>query len=443
MQTARSRDLLSDLAIDVAPLSPETRVSEVADLFLSEQYNNLLCLPVVEQGRVLGTISRYAIIRIFLQPFGREIFGPRPVARFLNEQPLLIDHSMDVEKASGYVRANIEHPITEDFVILEQGHYAGMGMVLSLLELMEKQVERRNRALAVANKNLKASQARLVQSEKMASLGQMVAGVAHEINTPLGYASSNIELLRDFFLRARTALESGDNLIRALLDPDTEDHQLGQVLAAAVGETESLREDRVLEDIDSLIDDSMHGLEQIGELVVSLRNFSRLDRAKIDRVNINECIDSALTIGKNIIKHRAEVILDYQDEVTLECSPSQINQVLLNILTNAAQAIEGEGKIRVRTRADDEQVIIAIRDNGCGIPDDVRRRIFDPFFTTKPVGEGTGLGLSISFQIVRQHGGTIEVSSRPGAGTEFIIRLPRRQESNDKAESRQQQGAMA
>src|SRR5690606_15752784 len=303
----------------------------------------------------------------------------------------------------------------------------GMGMVTSLLEKMEQRVAARGQALVRANQHLKASQAHLVQSEKMASLGQMVAGVAHEINTPLGYVRSNVELARDFSQRTATALIAGGNLVRTLLDERATDEEIGEHLAVATTELEAVAETGILDELGNLFDDTLHGLGEISELVVNLRNFSRLDRARVDRVNLNECLESALTIGRNLIKQKAEVVRHYGDLPEVECAASQINQVLLNILTNAAQAIDEFGEITVATRVQDEQVEISIRDNGCGMPESVRARIFDPFYTTKPVGQGTGLGLSISYQIIEQHGGAIEVSSTPGAGTEFILRLPLRQ----------------
>jgi signal transduction histidine kinase len=167
-------------------------------------------------------------------------------------------------------------------------------------------------------------------------------------------------------------------------------------------------------------------LEQINELVLGLKNFSRLDQAMTDSVSINECVNSSLLIAKTNLKNRIEVIRDLGDIPKIACAPSQINQVLLNLFTNASQAIEGEGKILVKTWADEVNVYISVQDSGKGMPPEVVAKIFDPFFTTKPVGEGTGLGLSISFQIIEQHGGRIRVASEVGRGTRFGISLPRK-----------------
>lgn len=434
---------ISDLVMQVHPLPPQMRVADVADLFLAKACANLLCLPVVSGGEPLGIVSRYDIMRVFLRQYGREVFGSRPIERFMNASPLLIEQSTNIEQASRYVRQHMRLPITEDFIVVEHGEYRGMGMVTSLLEKMEQRVAARGQALVRANRHLKASQAHLVQSEKMASLGQMVAGVAHEINTPLGYVRSNVELVSDFAARTATALVASGNLMNSLMDERATDVEISQHLAAAVAEHASVAETGILNELDSLFDDTLHGLGEISELVLNLRNFSRLDRARIDRVNLNECLDSALTIGRNLIKQKAEVVQDYGDLPPVECAASQINQVLLNILTNAAQAIEGFGVIRLQSRARDEGVEIRITDNGCGMPEAVRQRIFDPFYTTKPVGQGTGLGLSISYQIITQHGGSLAVASTPGTGTEFRLWLPQQQAAAEQAPVAERDKALA
>ncbi len=425
MNLALIRHRVGELNITVDPITPRTTIRQVADLFLSERYQQLLCLPIVEDDRVVGTISRYDIMKIFLQPYGREIFGSRPAVNFMNAEPLLIDAETDIDRAAGYVREHISHPIMEDFVVLKDNRYQGMGLVLSLLEKMEKRAESRNRALSTANERLKSSQAHLIQSEKMASLGQMVAGVAHEINTPLGYVQSNLELAVDLGQQWQSLAHASQQLITRLADPASNDSTIGKALNNAEQALRTFEDSRALEDMDTLFKDSLHGLSQISDLVVSLRNFSRLDQANRSRVSLNDCIDSALTIGRNIIKQKAEVVCDYNDEVDVECVVSQINQVLLNILSNAAQAIEGFGHIYIKTRSHPRYVDIHIRDTGRGMSASVCKKIFDPFFTTKPVGEGTGLGLSISYQIIEQHRGLITVKSVEDKGTEFVIRLPR------------------
>jgi two-component system, NtrC family, sensor kinase len=253
---------------------------------------------------------------------------------------------------------------------------------------LEEVVSERTGELRKAMEDLKANEAQLVQSEKMASLGQMVAGVAHEINTPLGYARSNVETVRDI-------VSSGP------------------------------MDEQSVQDSTSLLNDALHGLGTIGELVMSLKDFSRVDRSRTELFNVNEGLDTALKIAQNHIKGRIEVEREYGALPDIKCAPSQLNQVFLNILTNAAQAIEGDGKIRVRTRDTGKAVEIAIRDSGCGMDAEVQKHIFEPFFTTKDVGKGTGLGLSIVFKIIEDHKGKIVVNSKPGQGTEFTILLPK------------------
>lgn len=434
MNQAVSYQRVRDLAVPTEALTPGTRLKDVASLFLSEQYQSLLCLPVVSEGRVAGTISRYTIMRIFLQSYGREIYGDRPVSGFMNQDPLLIDLETDIEEASRYVHAHISNPITEDFVVIHDGRYFGMGMVLSLLELLEKRAELRNRALHAVNRRLKSSQAHLIQSEKMASLGQMVAGIAHEINTPLGYVQSNIELAADLQKHIRALTQKSQALVSALLSRPEKSTQK-TALNTTAREIHRIMDKASIDDLQTLLADSQYGLAQIGKLVGDLKNFSRIDHATMSAVNINECIDSALNIGRHIIKQKADVVLDYDEDAVAECVSSQINQVLLNILTNAAQAIEHFGKIKIKTRAQSHCVDIHILDNGRGMSESVRRKIFDPFFTTKPIGEGTGLGLSISYQIIQQHKGMIDVKSIEGKGTEFVIRLPKSQNPKHQEES--------
>jgi signal transduction histidine kinase len=180
-----------------------------------------------------------------------------------------------------------------------------------------------------------------------------------------------------------------------------------------------------------LLSDSRHGLGQISELVGDLKDFSRLDRSRSEFADLNAGLDSALKICRNMLKDRIRVVRRYGDLPAVECAPSQINQVFLNLISNAAQAIDGEGRITLQTQHERDRVVVRIRDTGCGMDAETRERIFDPLYTTKPVGEGTGLGLAICYRIVSEHGGRIIVASRPGKGTEFAVVLPVRQSDTD------------
>ncbi len=279
-------------------------------------------------------------------------------------------------------------------------------------------------------KELKESQAQLVQSEKMASLGQMVAGVAHEINTPLGYVRSNVEMVQSLFSEAENLYSVYTQLLNTLTSPEATEEDINGQLVGAAELSQSFYEDDTFGDAQALCGDMVKGLDQIAELVLNLKDFSRVDSVRVQNVSVNQCLDSVLVIGHHAIGPKIEITKEYDDNVPgIECSPSHVNQVLLNIITNAAQAIDDAGKITLRTGADADKVKIEIEDNGKGIPDDVREKIFDPFFTTKPIGEGTGLGLSICYKIIEQHEGQIEVESEMGKGTKFIITLPRQTEA--------------
>ncbi|WP_431978259.1 sensor histidine kinase, partial [Pseudomonas aeruginosa] len=201
-------------------------------------------------------------------------------------------------------------------------------------------------------------------------------------------------------------------------------------VAHAVVEVDLLAEaavEQLREDLRQLFVDTRYGLGQIGELVSGLKDFARLDRAFSEEVDLNDCVRNAVLIARTAIKDKAEISSQLGELPLIACAPSQINQVLLNLLTNAAQAMERFGRILLKSWADERQVFLSVQDNGKGMPAEVLGRIFDPFFTTKPVGQGTGLGLSISYKIIQQHGGTIRVASEPGRGTRFLISLPREQ----------------
>ena len=298
-------------------------------------------------------------------------------------------------------------------------------------EHLEEQVKLRTNDLSVAlddlestMKNLRESQAQLVQSEKMASLGQMVAGVAHEINTPLGYARGNARIVRNTLGEIRGLCATQGKALGLLTAANASEEEITGAIAEAEAQRQNLNPDELMGDLESLLLDADHGLVQIADLVSSLKDFSRVDRSRNDLFDLNAGIDSAIKICNNQLKNRVEVVREFGTLPEIECSPSQVNQVFLNLINNAGQAIDGEGRITIRTATEKGGVVVSVSDTGCGMSEEVKKRIFEPFFTTKPVGQGTGLGLSIVFRIVEEHHGRIEVDSKPGAGTTFRVHLP-------------------
>lgn len=301
-----------------------------------------------------------------------------------------------------------------------------------LNESLEQRVQERTRSLSDALGDLKESQVQLVQAEKMSSLGQLVAGISHEINTPLLYLANNaslvqerIEVLREFVQASSTTFS-----IKRADFGGREDFQADVI--GKLNELKSMLRQNELEDAaDEIVDltrDSIDGIADLTEMAQSLKDFSRLDRAPVDSFDINAGLDKTLNIARNIIKHKADVRKLYGEVPSVECSPSKINQVFLNLLTNAAQAIEERGEIVITTGLRDaDHVVVSIADTGCGIPEENLALICDPFFTTKDVGSGTGLGLSIVADIVRNHGGSLEIDSKPGEGSTFSVILPVKQ----------------
>jgi two-component system NtrC family sensor kinase len=418
-----AREILA-LVNPVEAVSPELAVAEVSGLFLNPAYAKVLSLPVVENGRPLGVISRYRFMDMYLKQYAREIYGKRPIRDFINDKPLIVELDQPLAEAALYVAENMQFPLTEDFIITRHGKYLGVGFVMDLLKAMEARMRANTEELNHAYSRLKSSQLALVQSEKMASLGQMVAGVAHEINTPLGYVQNNVAIGQELFTQVRDVVASYEALVDNLLNGQASDDQIAEQMQQISEMRAGFDAQEMLGEMQGLMVDSLYGINQISELVMNLKNFSRMDAAATDLANVNDCIESALNIGRNVLKNKVEVVKELGELPKITCSPSQLNQVFLNLFTNAAQAMEGSGYLHIKTWHAEEALHIEIADNGKGISPENLARIFDPFFTTKPVGEGTGLGLAISQEIIVQHGGEIKVESRIGEGTHFHIRLP-------------------
>ena len=289
---------------------------------------------------------------------------------------------------------------------------------------LDEMVKVRDEMVELATDELKETQVQMVQSEKMASIGQMVAGVTHEINTPLAYVKSGLEISRTRINDIAELINEAVILNTMLHSGEAEDEALAEQLQRIGAIATTLTEEDMANELDNLLKDGLHGIEQISDIVAGLKNFSRLDRQKITSFDVHEGLENTLKIAKNVVKHKIITKQFDTDIGLITCSPSSINQVFLNLISNAAQATDDDGEIKIITSQQDHNVKIEIIDNGTGMPPDVLDQIFQPFFTTKKVGEGTGLGLSIVQRIVREHGGEIKVQSRVGLGTKFTILLP-------------------
>jgi two-component system NtrC family sensor kinase len=295
-------------------------------------------------------------------------------------------------------------------------------------QTVEDELRRRNLELTALNEQLGMAQQQLVQSEKMASIGQLAAGVAHEINNPIGYIFSNFGTLQNYLDNLFAMLDAYQQAEGSIASPEVAERLRGMRQQV---ELAFLRED-----IPSLMEESREGIVRVRHIVQDLKDFSRVD-SRQDWVwaNLHQGIDSTLNIVSNEVKYRAEVLREYGDIPDIECLPLQLNQVVMNLIVNAAHAIDERqrGCITLRTGRAGDQVWLSVSDNGCGIAPENLGRIFDPFYTTKAVGKGTGLGLSLAYGIVQKHKGCIEVESEPGQGTTFRITLPIRHDyANDK-----------
>jgi two-component system NtrC family sensor kinase len=277
-------------------------------------------------------------------------------------------------------------------------------------------VKRFTSELEKAYSELKLSQAKVIQQEKMASIGQLAAGVAHEINNPMGFISSNLNTLVKYMERLTAFIHAQSEAIESL--------QGLNLVQEIKDKRKALKIDYVIDDVRKLISESMDGAERVRTIVQNLKSFSRVDDAESKHADINECITSTINIVWNELKYKASLVKDLGVIPLTRCHPQQINQVFMNLLVNAAQAIEKQGEITVRTWHENDSIYAQVTDSGCGMAPEVLKQIFEPFFTTKEAGKGTGLGLSITYDIIKKHNGEITATSEEGKGTTFTVRLP-------------------
>lgn len=469
------RSTLQELTLYDFLLESECLGGEVAKIF---QANPLLPgIIITQEGKFTGMISRRRYFEHMSRPYSLELFSQQPLFilyRFTKTDLLILDRQTSIMTA---VRQSLERSpelIHEPIVVqVEPDNYKLLDvhqLLLSQLQIhelatvamRESQAQLRHQAqqLELALLELQRTQTQLIQTEKMSSLGQLVAGVAHEINNPIGFIYSNLHHAKEYT----------QGLMRMLC---LYQQHCPESIPEIAAESEKIELDYLLEDLPKVFNSMQQGAERVRDIVLSLRNFCRLDEAQMKQVNIHDGINNTIMLLQSQLKGKPgqEAIAihkEYSDLPLVQCYPGQLNQVFMNILVNAIYAIIewnkdenideksqnksqlGEPKnlhtntqssiynstnsisaIRICTELiEGKKVIIRISDNGPGMTEDVRKRLFDPFFTTKPVGQGTGLGLSISYEIVvNQHGGELKCFSEPGKGTEFAIEIPLQQSS--------------
>lgn len=277
--------------------------------------------------------------------------------------------------------------------------------------------------LQKAHQELKEAQAQLLHSEKLASIGQLAAGIAHEINNPIAFVNSNMQTLEEYM---RCFLRVIDLIMRLTdLMNRNELKEVYGLLEEINRVKEEAQLDFIVTDMSKLLEESRDGLERIKKIILDLRTFAREDKGEITKVSIDKILDGALNIVTNEIKYKADIEKTYDLSLPMiQCSEQKLGQVFMNLIINAAQAIEDFGVIKIKTFLENQNVCVEVSDTGKGIKEEDLLKIFDPFFTTKPIGQGTGLGLSVSHEIVRKHGGEIKVYSHLGKGTTFKVVLP-------------------
>ncbi len=268
-------------------------------------------------------------------------------------------------------------------------------------------------------------QSQILQSEKLASIGQLAAGVAHEINNPTGFINSNLNTLGEYQKDLTELIEVYQEMEKIVKEEYSgKGGGIMELLEKIQCVKEKIDLDFILTDLSNVVEESKEGTERIKKIVTDLKDFSHVDQCESKYVNINNCLESTLNMVWNELKYKATVLKEYGDIPEIKCFPQQLNQVFMNLLINASQAIEEKGEITIYTGNFNGQVEINISDTGKGIAKEVLPRIYDPFFTTKPVGKGTGLGLNIAYGIIQKHHGTIAAESKVGTGTTFTIKIP-------------------
>ena len=404
-----------------------------------EESGDMICISSPE-GRLLDVnkagvaLFGYASKEDFLAlgDLGRLYHSPRNLENWrhlMEQQGCVKDFESTLLKKNGEIIAALETSC-----VLRDGAgravaYAGIIRDVTRDVKSNMYVHRQYVDLVNSLRDVRRTQPKLIQQEKLASIGQLAAGIAHELNNPIGFISSNFTTLKSYVGIIKRYILFCEKLAAAAHKSGNDDLQ--RHVRALLAFRKRQKVQYIYKDIEDLVSESLDGTQRITEIVKSLRNFSRIDTGtEIELYDINEAIESTLTVAKNEIKYVADVVKELGEVPGIECVGGEINQVLLNIIVNAAQSIKSQnrssrGTIRVRTWSDGEHVACEISDDGPGIRQEIIHRIFDPFFTTKEAGKGIGLGLSISYDIViHKHKGDLSVESRPGEITMFTVKLP-------------------
>lgn len=361
-----------------------------------------------------------------------DFFSVEQSRLFRKIDDLVFSTGEDNENEEVITRADgVSHTLVmrKSLFVTEEGKYLLVSINdITTWKKVEVELRSRNAELVELNAKFSAAQEQLIQSEKLASIGQLAAGVAHEINNPIGYIFSNFGSLETYIANLLEMLDAYERAESFITSPEER--------ASLDAVRKRVELDYVKEDMPMLLSESKEGIVRVRKIVQDLKDFSHVDvTQEWQWADLHHGIDLTLNIVGNEVKYKADVIKEYGDIPEVECLPSQINQVVMNLVVNAAHAMSGErGKITIRTGVRNNSVWVEIQDTGSGIPKEILPRIFDPFFTTKPVGSGTGLGLSLSYGIIQKHQGQMEVESELGSGTCFRITLPVRQDSEREVE---------
>ncbi len=404
----KERPVMADLIVDGA-------IKEIIDDLYQNTYRNSLAVPGAYEAEGffpnLGATGRWLFFTAApLRDANGAIIGAIETLQDITERKNIDDALMVaqleveqvVEKRTAEL-AKVNRILRDDVQRREQAERA-------LLE--------RNAELHTLNAKLSSAQEHLIQSEKLASIGQLAAGVAHEINNPIGYIFSNFGTLEKYLANLFEMLSAYEQA-----EPT---HGNASILADLAALKKRIDFEYLKEDIPTLMGESKEGIVRVRKIVQDLKDFSHVDATQEWQfANLNQGIDSTLNVVNNEVKYKADVIREYGVLPEVQCMPSQINQVVMNLVVNAAHAMgAARGTITIRTGYDDGMAWFEVSDNGSGIPKDVLPRIFDPFYTTKPVGKGTGLGLSLSYGIIQKHHGSIDVQTEPGKGSTFRVSIP-------------------